>query len=96
MKKVLSILIALVMLLTAFAAAAETVPEPDYTTGTPWLYVDLIGNVTKETETNLKDNFALAANKEKLLKLEFPAGFEFRSLNGRLKPLERASFSLSR
>ena len=63
------------MLLTAFVAAAETAPEPDYTTGTPWLYVDLIGNVTEETEANLKDNFALAANKEKLLKLEIPTGY---------------------
>ena len=63
------------MLLSAFAAAAETVPEADYTTGTPWLYVDLAGNVTEETEANLKDNFALAANKEKLLKLELPAGY---------------------
>ena len=74
-QKTISILAALAMLLTAFAAAAETVPEADYTTGTPWLYVDLAGNVTEETEANLKDNFALAANKEKLLKLEIPAGF---------------------
>ena len=37
--------------------AAE--PETDYTTGTPWLYVDLEGNVTEETEADLKDNFAL-------------------------------------
>ncbi len=47
--------------------AAE--PETDYTTGTPWLYVDLEGNVTEETEADLKDNFALAANKEDLLKV---------------------------
>lgn len=52
--------------------AAE--PETDYTTGTPWLYVDLEGNVTEETEADLKDNFALAANKEDLLKLEYEAG----------------------
>ena len=62
-RKTISALTALMMLLTAFVAAAETAPEPDYTTGTPWLYVDLIGNVTEETEANLKDNFALAANK---------------------------------
>ena len=74
-QKTISVLTALAILLTAFAAAAETAPEPDYTTGTPWLYVDLIGNVTEETEANLKDNFALAANKEKLLKLEIPTGY---------------------
>lgn len=74
-RKTISALTALMMLLTAFVAAAETAPEPDYTTGTPWLYVDLVGNVTEETEANLKDNFALAANKEKLLKLEIPAGY---------------------
>ena len=74
-RKTISALTALMMLLTAFVAAAETAPEPDYTTGTPWLYVDLIGNVTEETEANLKDNFALAANKEKLLKLEIPTGY---------------------
>lgn len=74
-KKTISLLAALIMLLTVLGAAAETVAEIDYTTGTPWLYVDLIGNVTEETEANLKDNFALAANKEKLLKLEIPAGY---------------------
>ena len=62
------------MFLSVPGAVAETVPDIDYTTGTPWLYVDLIGNVTEETEANLRDNFALAANKEKLLKLEIPAG----------------------
>ena len=42
-RKTISALTSLMMLLTAFVAAAETAPEPDYTTGTPWLYVDLIG-----------------------------------------------------
>ncbi len=74
-RKTISVLTALCMLLSVFGAVAETVPAIDYTTGTPWLYVDLIGNVTEETEANLKDNFALAANKEKLLKLEIPAGY---------------------
>ena len=58
-RKAIFILLILVMILTSLSAAAETEPAPDYTTGTPWLYVDLIGNVTEETETNLKDNFAL-------------------------------------
>ncbi len=73
-RKTILILMIPIMILTALSAAAESEPAPDYTTGTPWLYVDLIGNVTEETETNLKDNFALAVNKEALLKLEIPEG----------------------
>ena len=47
MKKLLGILLALAML------ASLTVPafadEPDYTTGTPWLCIDLDGVVTADT-----------------------------------------------
>ena len=73
-RKTVSILTALILLLAVLGAAAEADPEPDYTTGTPWLFVDLDGNVTEETEANLKDNFALGANKEALLKLEYKEG----------------------
>ena len=73
-RKTISALTALMMLLTAFVAAAETAQEADYTTGMPWLFVDLDGNVTEETEANLKDNFALAANKDIILKLEYKGG----------------------
>ena len=41
--------------------------EIDYTTGTPWLDCDLEGNVTEETEASLKDHFALAVNKDRVL-----------------------------
>lgn len=46
----------------------------DYTTGTPWLDCDLDGNVTEATPTSLKDHFALAINKEKILKIRIPEG----------------------
>ena len=73
MKKLLSILLALAML------ASLTVPafadELDYTTGTPWPCIDLDGVVTEETTAELKDNFALAVNKDKILALEIPEGY---------------------
>ena len=73
MKKLLSILLALALL------ASLTVPafadEPDYTTGTPWPCIDLDGVVTEETTAELKDNFALAVNKDKILALEIPEGY---------------------
>ena len=73
MKKLLSILLALALL------ASLTVPafadEPDYTTGTPWPCIDLDGVVTEETTAELKGNFALAVNKDKILALEIPEGY---------------------
>ena len=33
--------------------------ETDYTTGTPWLYSDLEGNVTADTPADPKDDYAL-------------------------------------
>ena len=73
MKKLLSILLALALL------ASLTMPafadEPDYTTGTPWPCIDLDGVVTEETTAELKDNFALAVNKDKILALEIPEGY---------------------
>ena len=75
MKKFLSILLALALL------ASLTVPAfadgPDYTTGTPWICSDLDGVVTEETAADLKDNFVLAVNKDKILALEIPEGYPF-------------------
>ena len=73
MKKALSMLAAAAMLLCAALLAFSE--EIDYTTGTPWPDTDLVGVVTADTETNLKDNYALAVNKDKLLSLEIPAGY---------------------
>lgn len=73
MKKALSILAAVAMLLcSALPVFAE---ELDYTTGTPWPDTDLAGVVTADMQTNIKDNFALAVNKDKILALEIPAGY---------------------
>ena len=55
---------------------AENSPEEiDYTTGTPWMYIDLIGNVTADTPADLKDNYALWANKDRILSLKIPEGY---------------------
>ena len=64
------------------AAETETPAEEeteaiDYTTGTPWLDVDLEGNVTADTPVNLKDNYALAVNKEAILTTEIPEGYSY-------------------
>ena len=75
MKKLLSILLALAMLATLTVPAFAD--EPDYTTGTPWLCVDLDGVVTADTPADLRDNFALAVNKDKILALEIPEGYSF-------------------
>ena len=73
MKKLLSILLTLAML--ASLAVPAFADEPDYRTGTPWLCSDLEGNVTGDTETNLKDDYALAVNKEKMLATAIPEGY---------------------
>ncbi|MBO5556019.1 MAG: M13 family metallopeptidase, partial [Oscillospiraceae bacterium] len=61
------------------AAPAEEAAEdaPDYTTGTPWPDVDLEGVVTPDTPAELKDNFVLYVNKDKILELEIPEGYPY-------------------
>lgn len=56
-------------------AAENPSEEIDYTTGTPWMYIDLIGNVTADTPADLKDNYALWANKDRILSLKVPEGY---------------------
>ena len=73
MKKRFSILLALAM--TVSLTVPAFADEPDYTTGTPWPCIDLDGVVTEETTAELKDNFALAVNKDKILALEIPEGY---------------------
>ena len=70
----------LVSLRSAFAAdgaGGASADQPDYTTGTPWLDCDLAGNVTEATGVSLKDHFALAVNKERILKIEIPEGYAY-------------------
>ena len=55
--------------------AESSSEEIDYTTGTPWMNVDLIGNVTADTPTDPKDNYALWANKDRILSFKIPEGY---------------------
>ena len=61
----------------ASVCGGATLDRPDYTTGTPWLDCDLAGNVTEATGGSLKDHFALAVNKERILKIEIPEGYAY-------------------
>ena len=76
MKKTISIiLISVLSLSLVLPAFAEDEPDAtDYTTGTPWLCIDLEGNVTADTPADLKDNYALWANKDRILSMEIPEG----------------------
>ena len=76
MKKAISMILASVLSLsTVVPAFAENEPDAtDYTTGTPWLCIDLEGNVTADTPADLKDNYALWANKDRILSMEIPEG----------------------
>ena len=62
MKKTLCMLLAVLLLASVGApvlAEGSGEDEIDYTTGTPWMDIDLEGNVTPDTPTDLKDNYAL-------------------------------------
>lgn len=59
------------------AGTADEQSDTDYTTGTPWQDIDLEGVVTEDTPTDLKDNFALAANKDKILGFTIPEGYPY-------------------
>ena len=66
------------------AEAAEETPI-DYTTGTPWPDIDLEGVVTPDMTADIRDNYALAVNKDKILALEIPEG---RSYGGTIMDLD--------
>ena len=68
----------------AETAAKEDGSAVDYTTGTPWPYIDLEGVVTPDMPAELKDNYALYVNKDKILDLEIPEG---RAYGGTLMDL---------
>ena len=59
------------------AAASVSEQEPavsDFSGGTPWICSILEGVVTEDTETNLKDDYFLAVNKEAILSTEILPG----------------------
>ena len=85
MKKSLTILLTILLILLCVTACAqggsggenedsqageESVDIKDYSNGTPWAMIDLDGVVTKDTPADVKDNFALFANKDDILSLE--------------------------
>ena len=59
------------------AAPTDDANAVDYSSGTPWPYIDLEGVVTPDMPTDPKDNFALYANKDKILNLKIPEGRPF-------------------
>ena len=79
MKKLIGIMLAVSMLLSlgSFAFAEDVSATPDYTTGTPWPDIDLDGVVTPDMPAELKDNFALYVNKNKILEMEIPEGYSY-------------------
>ena len=72
-KRILSLLMCL-LLVAGMAAVAEEAVQTDYTAGTPWMDPDILGNVTEDTPTDPKDNFALYVNKDSILSAEMPSG----------------------
>lgn len=77
MKRAISIILAMALCLSLAAVtfAENGADEVDYTTGTPWMDIDLEGNVTADTPTDPKDNFALWVNKDRILSMEIRQGF---------------------
>jgi putative endopeptidase len=65
-RSAVSIMLSFVML-TGTAYAAEKVP------GQKWIDADTVGNVTEDTQADLRDNFALAVNKDWILNTELPS-----------------------
>lgn len=61
----------------ATGAEAAEGTAADYTTGTPWLDIDLEGVVTPDMTADIKDDYALAVNKDKILDLEIPEGYPY-------------------
>ena len=73
MRKIFAMLLGLAMSVSILGTALAA--EPDYKSGTPWPDIDLEGVVTEDMNASLKDNFALAVNKDKILSLEIPEGY---------------------
>ena len=83
MKKIFAILLGFAVSVSIFGTALAA--EPDYRSGTPWPYIDLEGVVTEDMNASLKDNFALAVNKDKILSIKIPKSY---SVGGMLTDLD--------
>ena len=74
MKKTIALLLSIILCfpmgMSVYAESESD--EIDYTTGTPWLCSELEGNVTADTPTDPKDDYALWANKDRILSMEIP------------------------
>lgn len=77
MRRVLSLLLTWILLITALPSAVAEQPgqTPDYSSGTPWPDIDLDGVVTEDTPVSLRDNFALYVNKDAILAQTIPEGY---------------------
>ena len=84
-RKALALLITLTMVISLCACKGsdqESSPEAesdgkDYTTGTPWMDIDLDGVVTDDTAVDIKDDYALYVNKDDILSLEIQEGYPY-------------------
>ena len=74
-KRLLSSVLAVLML--AGCAGISAFADDDYTGGSPWLNPEIPGNVTEETAVDLKDNFALAVNKDIYATAEISEGYSY-------------------
>lgn len=53
---------------------SDSTPAIDYTDGRPWMDSNIEGNVTPETPTDLKDDFYLYVNKDRILDVVYQPG----------------------
>ncbi|MBP3871851.1 MAG: FtsX-like permease family protein [Faecalicoccus sp.] len=75
-KSVLKAALALgVVLISIAALIITTMGKNEYRSGTPWIDPDIDGVVTRNMETNPKENFALYVNKDSILDLTIPEGY---------------------
>jgi len=74
MKRVLSLILACALTLATLTSCGNSDPMKQYRTGSPWLCIDLEGVVTEDTPVNVKDDYGLYVNKDRLLTMEIPDG----------------------
>ncbi len=76
MKRILPLLFLVCILAFSCSSSPDNLPNPDvspFATGKPWICSSIDGAVTEDTPANLKDDFYLYCEKEKILTQEIPA-----------------------